>query len=965
MSIKLKSVLEAEVQRSSAYTGGPDVDGYVIVARGLDGKPTQMVFRDSLPENSTVIANQSTPGGGANGNSDPLKEVADMYTAVHPRYGQNVAAAEYLPPIVSMIPIGGQVPRKTTFTEAGVLTRAYADASDVDGKKRSISTSQKIWPLTSQTLLDIPAFHTIATGFTVPDSITKLTEGSFTTSGWYSSSSVRTILLKNGTDQAGGVIFIDGDIALDVIPADTDYILIVTGKIFAAPTNTKFNVQTGPGSVAIIALGGFYIDEKRVDPTQDFRVAKPTAFYILRPSDDNTGFLYSTSDADVTNTVVAEISETAGFAANMSMLHQAYVTIDGVRVGIVPTYFNFSKSVAEDLPLDADMYEFLRLQFMAQYRVDVTDVIPVVKLEGGSRGSYCVQFTIDGTIYESFVAVQQDLVSLPNAGVATEPYRLIDGMLQAYRVSEDGYAFWGKGDYITVNSAGSFTFNSMLDTASDGSFNSDLVVPYNLNDTKDTRIDAVRTTGVSTEREADTDVAVEGGVDPFVAVSDGFDSAYTHFEFKTGNPTRVVYIAAPYDSHVEYCPLGGYIKSAQLATSTARASCHLNYNYLLVRNLDPRSKSVRITCTVSPTLTGDFHSGENVMSNYGRPLDGPFVSYYNKNFADLLCRMTTKTGLTIDRIIRLQANESRDIYGDGNIYTYSPPTTQSLGMITKNDRTLSSLTYAAVQPKDEVIDVIVVFGDMVQEARASKFTLSEENFEYYSRDYEGIVAHQKKSTFWFNGSSFNNDVIDATYRTEAEINALLTAGLQLRYLPYNTITATRVRPENPGFVMENLKLMGCKLARYAPDAFTASIDLFPGSYTANKWVPAGDDTYMYPETTIVVNEDRTINVVYLPFILGNDVYVGYVTQSAAGDSGISVEKLTGTHDVIESKLNSLDKSAYTLNTETTLDWDIKLRSDSSYSEFRVTGGKKDDKITVMAGLKKYILTLEQDVPEDL
>jgi hypothetical protein len=958
---KIKLISTMDPNESTAYTGKLNSNSQVVVQRNTSGKPLQLVFRDSIAENEVENVAPGTldpPDTDAKG----LIMDDDYYTSIHPRFGSNVASPEYRPPILSLIPLGGNVPVKVPYTSTTKKTIAFVDAPVVNGEKQEYSISSKLWPLysTGMTTGQSAWFELIVATFeALRNNLTfeVLTEGLVLAGNkMYRTTSPITISLDSNIS---GVIFIEGDITLSgQIPFGSGYILLVTGRIYTK--DGAFENSEGVASVGLIALGGFYEDGTPVDLTS--MLSTKNAFYLVRPSPDGSGFVCSFSGTsgkkldektDYTGTSVAKIS----------VLDQAFMTIDGVRKSITPTYFNLFKSAEGSVPTDEDMYAFLRLQFKTQFAIDsISAIIPVVERGNGAEGSFCVQYTIDGTIQESFVVVQQTAKALPNAGVATEPYLTAKiSMLHTYRVSEDGYAFWKYGVYVTTNDAGDFVMSTVAPLASGDTFYPSLSAlgtsEYKLNDTAGTLISLAtgeRKYGVSSVYQEVEGQDVPGGSDPYTLVGNEYVSTYTSFRYSPPLAAgHTCDIGAPYDSYVRYRPLGGRVKKV-VTDEGAKADYGLVDGTLIVKNTDLLSRRVHLVCTMETSHSGVLHINENVLYHYGRPLDKPFAVFYNSEVLDLLYQ-TSVNGHKVDHIVTLKAGKEKDIFGDGVFYLYKPSSTENLvGTLVRQDTMEQLMTFSKGDDKDEFdVDLVIIFGDMVQKERVKKFILTDEDFEYFARDYDGLVAHQSKVHYDGTVSSF-----DGTYRSEVELDALMVGGFLVSKKEQGVVSVERLMDESPAVIVENLRVDGCKMVRYKLGDASARTDLRPGTYKVLRIDPV--ENY---ETSIDVGENGVINVLDLPFTIGAYTYVPYLEEDEDEESeeqDDADEHISDTHTKIEERLNTFSTVPYILTNETTLDWNVSPRDDGSYSLFSVADGEKDAKITAVVGAKKYIFTLTKE-----
>jgi hypothetical protein len=956
--LKIELVSTIVPEESTAYTGKLNSNLQVVVERHPSGGPKQLVFRDSIPQNEVTVAEvavDDSPGGDVKG----LRMDDDYYTSIHPRFGSNVASPEYRPPILSLIPLGGNIPMKVPYTSTTRKSIAFVNVPVVNGEKQEYSISSKLWPLysTGMTTEESAWFDLVVGGFeALQNSLTfeVPTESSVLAGNkMYRTASPTTVSLD---PNISGVTFIEGDIILSgQIPCSSSYILLVTGKIHAK--DGTFGDDGGNASISLIALGGFYEGDTQADLTS--RLSSKNAFYLVRPSPDGSGLVCSFSGTS-SKKLDEKTDYTGTSVAKISILEQAFMIVDGVRKKITPTYFNLSTSAEGNVPTDEDMYAFLHLQFKTQFAIDsISSIIPVVERGKGAEGSFCVQYTIDGTIQESFVIVQQTANALPNAGVAIESYQVSNpSTLLTYRVSEDGYAFWNQGIYVTINDAGDFVMSPVAPLTPGGWFDPNLSSEYKLNDTARTLISPTtgrRTHSVSLAPQKFEGAVVSGGSDPYTLVGDEYVSTYTSFRFLSGNATsHTCNIRAPYDSYIRYRPLGGRVKKV-VSDEGVKVDCRLVDGTLIVKNMDLLSRCAHLVCTIETSRLGVLHINENVLYHYGRPLDKPFVVFYNSEVLDLLYQ-TSVNGHEVDRIITLKAGVEKDIFRDGVFYTYTPISVKNpVGTLIRRKDTMEQLmTFDKDISKDEFdIDLSIIFGDMVQKERVKKFILTDEDFEYFARDYEGIVAHQSKVHYDGTVSSF-----DGTYRSEVELDALMVGGFLVSKKEQGVVSVDRLMDENPAVIVENLRVDGCKMVRYKLGDASARTDLRPGTYKVLRIDPV--ENY---EVSIDVEENGVINVLDLPFTIGAYTYVPYLEEDEDEESeeqDDADEHISDTHAKIEERLNTFMTVPYILTNETTLDWNVSPRGDGSYSLFSVADGEKGAKITAVIGAKKYIFTLTKE-----
>jgi hypothetical protein len=252
--------------------------------------------------------------------------------------------------------------------------------------------------------------------------------------------------------------------------------------------------------------------------------------------------------------VTRKVEYTKSSPTRISLFDEAFSMLSGVRKKSPLTCFTFSRSSEESLPSDEDMSDFLRLQIKTQFDISSVDSVQPVVGEN-FNGSFCVRYTSGADKEECFVVIQQVKNAIPNVGVATEPHRLdkyvVSPMAQTYRVSEDGYAFWQSGAYITTNLRGEFVLSkdtsAPLYKATRGTLSvslSDLGGPYKLNDTMSTWIRSDRTVSVSTGDFT----SLNGGADPFIHRDGAYISNYTFILGKTITPVRAVNFAAVIDA---------------------------------------------------------------------------------------------------------------------------------------------------------------------------------------------------------------------------------------------------------------------------------------------------------------------------------------------------------------------------------------------------------------------------------
>jgi hypothetical protein len=507
MKMTYKLMKSTSLHENTAFTGRL-FDGAVTVACNEDGA-VQKVFSDGM----------ESPDSGS------INIPPEMRTSVVPRFGENTASPKYLPPILSIIPIGGAIPKKVGYKELDGFSNAalYANPVDRYGKQKSYYVSSKLWFLHDLEGCEIPMeLQDVVDDFlraSEEKNYVDVSPGHFTAGPgvFYrtSSSASENFMTVGGS----GMIFVDGAVTLVANgTAFDEFFLIATGSIIVQGDFTSES-----GTNAIVSL-------RSISPNTS--LTKESVYLgVKTPGSDG---LVIRAYTDLSRTRSRPSSHVRTTPTRIGGFEQIFDTADTFVNPVTPTCFAFSESSEASLPSNEDMIEFLRLQLISQFNVDsVESVEPASGKVFG--GSFRVRHTSGSAQDECFVVVQQTKNALPNAGVATEPHCLdkyvVSGMAQTYRVAEDGFAFWQSGAYITTNLRGEFVLSkdrsAPLYKTTKGMLSvglSDLGGAYRLNDSASTTIDTDRTVSITTQSYNDPP---DGGADPYTPSADAYISKYT------------------------------------------------------------------------------------------------------------------------------------------------------------------------------------------------------------------------------------------------------------------------------------------------------------------------------------------------------------------------------------------------------------------------------------------------------
>jgi hypothetical protein len=891
MSINVIST--TNIADSTPYKGKL-VDGKMVVFCDVSGKAIQMVYTDGVQANQPIIP-------------EDITVPPENYTSVLPRFGSSTASAQYKPAILSVVQKGNPAPSVVDPSSASSDTVMFVQPQA--GRTMMLS---KLWPL-----LDTNFKQSVGLANQYQPLVNKLFDDLKT----YSLKTEDTYVSRGGVhvykNQLGDVsvgfqesslsVFI-GDINVNNITqhgADVVTIVIATGKI-----TLRNGITSGTSSVVFIGLNGVFNGSSHV--SNEFQGTSITCAF---PSNTSSGMSYTTNTGVISfnSPVTHEVTTTT----KVSFFDDVYTIKEGTRTNVTPMCFSFTSY--DGSHNDDDVVLFLKLQFAVQFHASVDRVIPVIPNTELFNGSYCVQYTIDDEQHESFVVFRSSEKSLPNAGVATESYctdTYVKPMVQTYRVSEYGYAFYKNGYYITLNSIGDFVI-------------SDDIMKVTLKDMEVERYTLDAKTVITKDRADNLpdsfpeggigslpDGVPEGGMDPFELLGGrSFSSHYSLIQ-KQNQPVEGIkecIIAAPYDSHIYYRPLNGRIDSIEGPINAV-----LDNGTLIVRNNNRRSTKVSVICNVVPCKHSvePIYVNRNVCHHYNYNSDQTNIVYADDTIIDLLCHLRTEDGDMIDRIITLQFGaEPIDIFGDGvkYQYTYFSVSASKFLVMTTGGAVSGAIAVRTNQTNEPVsVNVIVAFGDMIQEKQPSVFTDSDEPFDYLARNRDGLVAchHRLKVPGMVNR-------FDGTCRTQSEFDALMMGGFAVSKYKDNEYTEVqRVQMETPVIKAGNILVHGVKRIKYSPSAPSTHLGLLEGAYP-----------YDDKEGDVIVDAMGYVDTQLLstPFTVGMNTYIGVPT--VVEETGSSTKMIYGTVQEITDRISEIKQGLRVITGKTNIEWRASFDKD--------------------------------------
>jgi uncharacterized protein YukE len=483
------------LQDSTAFTGHL-VNGKIAVMVDANGNATQHVSVDTE-------SNEPTQGS--------ITVRPDQYVLGTPHYGDAVASSKYLPPILSVIPSGGLIPMQVEYDtapdDAIVFVEPPPDSDPIILACRQLYIVSPIMPPEVQGMMG--EFNDTLES----REIITVEGATFSPQGQNVFRLTNTYATVSMDLQESGVVFVDGSMLLIMRLSDSARVVIATGEIQAP----FFLSPIGGGSLTVISLG------KASDTSLQYshnrlRDLGKEHFFGWR---DEDGFLNYGSLND-------EGKFSLPIPKTLSMKVERSAPVEQDRLlGSPITCFKLVRNDSSSGGDPDQMCVFLKLQVETQFRAAGD-----IDVQYTSPGTFRVRYTNDDIERESFIVVQQAASSLCNAGVATEAWCMgnyILPMTQTYRVSEDGYAFWKKGFYITINSAGDFSLSTEI---LDVSLESLGVTSYELQDTAQTKITSDRV--VSLLDTADETLVGKGGMDEFSEADKAYASTYTYIRKSEG-----------------------------------------------------------------------------------------------------------------------------------------------------------------------------------------------------------------------------------------------------------------------------------------------------------------------------------------------------------------------------------------------------------------------------------------------
>jgi len=820
---------------------------------------------------------------------DQYVQNPSLMTSRLPHFGENTASPQYAPPILTVIPFGGNLPQRIPESDTSPNSIAFVTSAS------PFKTMSKLWPLFDPTVSTKLGTHMLIVQNFLQNignswSTSSMATGThvyngnptISTIGDNSSTSQDTLVLINGnptiTDVITGtnnvtIVLAMGDITITNTPTPPTggVIIIVTYKTLSISgiTITTTSLQTNP-----IAAGTSYIVPDNVSPSKmscvysDSSSTGPSGPPVGPPPPIPNNLPNGTPLPDpgiipvppgeggqpgstsVYLTLPSFVSCMADMVMKIGIFD--YACVDSLEAVLPPAAF-FTMIVnnggsLESTPSSAalrvvDLGLYGMYQFAVQFGFLVTEVSVLSQF-----GMACVKTVLDVDVYLSFLVIQRDKKSLPNAGVATAsfyatPYVKMP-MVQTYRVSEDGYVFCKGGYYITLSVAGEIIFNDDLTTLS--GLSSQLEIPllfgpgYLLDDSYGTPVSSQCTVAVTDVPQS----SIGGGLDPYYMNSGVYQSKYRLLQ-KSDHMADVRF-GSPYDSFVRYRPLGGRVVSAKNLISNVVVDT--SDDEVLIQNTNRRSTVISVLCTVkiSTGANAVLYPGINVRARDYLPV--------------------------VQQVVYVDNNEVDFIGPNGQIYSVSNGDTSGVSPgYTVNHS--SQTSDGAVSSVTRDVLVVVVFGDMVQNMDIMNFQESVQGPQFYlSRDLvsQKLVAW-KRFPMVVHGSVMS---FDATYCDKSERGPIAGCGFSISpYTSNEYTTANRVTNGNLSYQSEKLIIYGRVTLFYSTDHQLVYTGITGGTYTSND-----------PKKTVIVDQSGSVICDSFPFTVEN---VYYTLLSGSSTASIS------------------------------------------------------------------------------
>lgn len=860
--------------QATSYTGMPDeINGVnTFVVTGTPDVLGQKMYAD--------LELSPAPMSGSN----PVTPTSADLVNVPPRHGENVAAPQYLPPVLVMNRMGATVPVAVNSLTSGpnqqfirgdgadyylgskewMLNWMTQVASTNIGTEVSTEVSAAILTANLATNSDIQNGN-FAPGTSVvgPNTyvITGSTIGSIDVSigNYYifcnGDLTINSLGYPNGTVSTSLVIVATGNIVINDFlgfntapPSGSGTVIIAGGNLTIGSTNTAVPLPYHTGLMYGCVGNG----------TLNWGSGSPLTFTSAVYHRPNGSFTFSTTTEYTTGSTLStgavgeftqhQLSTVSPVPQNVvirtkwnDMWGPAAEQLDGS--GVIAKYVEHQNVTSTHGTMWQEILDAYVLIFATQYNLGFDAFKTVINngtMPSGSsvatpdNGTMEIRTTYMGAVRETMIVLQYSTSYEPNMGIHTTPFgfdNYVEPMMQTYRVSEDVYVPQSSGRYMTSSDQGYVVvspsdFNVITTTYNVRSSTSS-VATITIDKFTSESILSFPPTGSPT---------FEGGMDEF---DSNWVSTYRALHPPFVTATSVTRVKAPYQSYFRYQPLNGKIVDQPTTEGGAVVDSDSN-GMPIIMNSDRRSKVARVTFSVSPTwlTTSDgVKAGMNVAS----PLKFELTPKQHLTYLSDQMAMIHFDG----KLYTVTTASSTTINGVSVSYAYS--SSNNTGTVTGGDAA-GVYPLVSVAPNDTMVTLEILFGDMVGEVSGRAVTT--EVFEHFARTVEGL--------FMKNFASLDIEgtvnTVDLTFRTEEEIEAIRMGGFAI-----SGTTATRFANNTASRKAGIVTVFGRRVVTYN-DGDTEII------------VPVADGTY----GSVVVTGSKTA-ISNLPF---SHEYITYIPKLA-------------------------------------------------------------------------------------
>jgi hypothetical protein len=857
-----KSVTTKEA--STAYTSELDSEGNVLVH--VDGGVVQQ---------KTYADKDLSPGDIDGTLTVPL----DKYTSIDPRFGENTATRQPLPPVFIYQKKNQPTP---VIDPNGPLRFLHNEDAH-------FFVSSRLWILKAlhiQTFSDSISLTAVDTspelesGFNATKALltnTKITTQTFDNTPdptaqlegdtFIFGASITVESIGSLSGNLNTVVFVDGDITITegiLTPNNGAYtVVIATGHITITGT-TSMNINdmgATVGSLILIAgkdIGYSYTSGVLPSPMFHENVLIGAGGNLTIASDMGAENITSALHLGTTEIAPSPTFVPHDLSIDLVVYHDQHRVVPsgyydmwgttaevlnntGVSVKNI-SMVALTQSINVQECLDA-FHVILAAQFNLGFNAFTTVINTAL-----NNATQEIRFLYNGKWRETMIVLQKHATNHPNIGIHTEPFgfdKYIENMAQSYRVADGVYALFSDGRYMTIPAG---EWKVRISSANIGL----PTLPYQIDQTSTTTmtIDKVASLKIVDAKPTDPPNATtnEGGMDPFDAAWESTYRALT--EGWTPSTETLVRIKAPYSSFIRYAPLGGHIVNDSTGEITD--------THILVKNTSRHSRLQRRTITVQPTSQdgASLIAGMNVAAHYNATQTDHQLVYADTNTAHIWFNQK------LYKIPAGDANTDATVipgYGNAKYLIDIPNSNGTLEVLNGNDVISSELITLVAPPATITVVLEILFGDMFGDSHTT-VTETEEEFEYYFRTIEGLFFSELPTNGDGNGNGGETDVniygqihtVDISDRTQDEIDALILAGFHI-----DGDTATRFTQENDPIKVGNFTVYGRRLARYTTGATTAKVPIADG---------------MYGEILVL---EGMVQVSALPFNIGLYTYVGF------------------------------------------------------------------------------------------